>query len=172
MADFSVPESSVPESSVPQSSFTERDRGDIIDLYARYSHAYDGGDAAGYAALFAKDGSFDRGSGDAVTGREALAEMAQAAYTRSPSSLHIVSNVLINVRDDVGGDGRTAAAASPAVTGSAYVILLRVEPDQVALLAIGHYRDTFTRDADGWRFQSRRFEPRTGPALAGLPLLP
>lgn len=130
------------------------DRAELIDLYARYAWAYDQGNADGYAALFAKDGRFERpGAPDAV-GPEALAALVTGAQSRGTGYLHVTSNVLVQ--------GNAEGAS-----GRAYVVLLQVHPDAVRLLAAGHYVDSFVQTGDGWRIAHRRFEPLTGAAVAG-----
>lgn len=137
---------------LPRMSTT--DRLDLLELYARYAWAYDGGHAEEYAALFTPDGRFERPGAEPVCGRGDLAGLVTAAQGRGSGYTHVTSNVVV-------------AATSDGASGRAYVVLLRIEPGAVSLLAAGRYHDEFVRMPDGWRISTRRFEPATGPELAG-----
>jgi hypothetical protein len=54
------------------------DRLDIMELFARYSWAYDCSDAAAYSATFAPDGVLEAFGGEAARGREAIATFVAA----------------------------------------------------------------------------------------------
>jgi len=130
---------------------------ELMDLYARYSRAFDDGDAESVARLFTEDGSFTREGAPPVRGRAALVEMARAAATRAPGNRHIVSGALVEPSD--GG-----------ATGTAYVLVLNVRADAVSLVAMGRYHDQFVLEDGSWRIRSRHFVPFTGPGLAGTVL--
>ncbi len=129
----------------------------VRDLYARYSFAYDQGNADEYADLFTEDGVFEVVGGPQVQGREALAGMVTAAAARPARTLHMVSNVLVTVVGD-------------SATGQAYVQLLAVADGALRVVTVGTYDDTFVRTATGWQLSRRRFQPAVGPDPHGVPV--
>lgn len=79
---------------------TVEDRLAILDLFARQSHCIDGGDAAGWAATYAIEGSFHSPTYKlTATGRVALQEFAASsnagARSRGEQFRHHVSAVLL-----------------------------------------------------------------------------
>lgn len=79
---------------------TVEDRLAILDMFARQSHAIDGGDAAGWAATYALDGSFHSPTYQlTATGRPALTEFADnsnsGAKARGEQFRHHVSAVML-----------------------------------------------------------------------------
>lgn len=115
---------------------------EIIDLYARYSYAFDEGDGEAVARLFTVDGKFDRAGTDPVVGRESLAAFVNAAAGRGMR--HIVSNILVEPTDS-------------GARGQAYVLVLLVGGSEPA--AFGRYDDEFVHTPEGWRIRVRRFTP-------------
>lgn len=129
----------------------------VRDLYARYSFAYDQGNADEYAALFTEDGVFEVVGGPEVQGRDALAGMVAAAAARPARTLHMVSNILVTVTGD-------------SATGKAYVQLLALAEGALRVVTVGTYDDTFVRTSAGWLLSRRRFEPAVGPDPEGVPV--
>jgi uncharacterized protein (TIGR02246 family) len=127
-------------------SFDVVDRLAIEDLYARYSHAYDAGDAEQVVALFTDDGEFMRAGAPPVRGRAALSEMVAASAARALRTRHLVMSVLITPERD----GDTA-------TGTAFVQVVRPGGDSIQVLALGRYEDLFVREGRRWLIRSRRF---------------
>src|SRR5688572_369185 len=80
--------SSLPAQQAGGPRLTTQDCLDIQQLYARYTHAIDGGDAEGYAALFTPDGSFTTN-----VGRDAL--IAFIRNRNGANTRHLNSNLLI-----------------------------------------------------------------------------
>lgn len=79
---------------------TVEDRLAILDLFARQSHCIDGGDAAGWAATYAPDGSFHSPTYKlTATGRAALTDFAEnsnsGAKARGEQFRHHVSAVML-----------------------------------------------------------------------------
>lgn len=134
-----------------------QDRLELLELGARYAHAYDSGRSLDYAALFEPDGQFQRDSTEPIIGARALAEMVEAAQQRAQGYLHITCNPVLE-------------PSATGATGTSYVVLLRVDGSSLHVLAAGVYEDEYTRSDEGWRFQARRFRSRSDPAVAG-PLL-
>lgn len=123
-------------------SLTTQDYVDIGQLYARYNHAIDDGDAEGYAALFTPDGSFNNNNGhDALV---AFIKNRNGANLR-----HWNTNLVIT---------GTPEGAS----GSVYLMFLNVGVDPPVVTGAGKYEDTLVRTPQGWRFK-KRVNRREGP---------
>jgi 3-phenylpropionate/cinnamic acid dioxygenase small subunit len=121
------------------------DRVEILDLYARYCHAVDLGDAEGWAATFTEDATFDSPAG-ALAGREALAGFVRATVERRTfQTRHLPSNIVLDATEE-GAAGR------------AYFAIYRCSGPEAKpeILATGMYEDTLVRTPEGWRFKSRR----------------
>lgn len=129
----------------------------ILDLYARYTHAIDEGDAEAVGSLFTKDGSFSREGAEPVRGRAAVVEMARAAAGRGPGNRHIITGTLVEPARD-------------GAIGTSYVLVVNAGTEALTLVAMGRYRDEFVLEDGSWRIRSRHFTPFTGPALAGADL--
>lgn len=112
----------------------------IQQLYARYNHAIDFGDADGWAACFTEDGVFSA-PGTEVAGRESLRTFAADFSTRMRAR-HWTNNLLID------GDGDVAR-------GRCYLALLRLGEEGVRIAATGRYEDELVRAGEGWRFRRR-----------------
>lgn len=122
------------------------DRLDIQELLARYNHAIDSGDAAGWAATFAAGGTFTS-SGRTHTGTQALQAFAADFATRLPGSRHWNNNVVIE------GDGDQA-------TTRCYLQLLKTGGSEPAtLVTTAKYEDSLRRVNGAWRFASRTVVP-------------
>lgn len=127
---------------------TTQDYIDIQQLYARYTHAIDGGDAEGYAALFTSDGSFNTNVGhDALV---TFIKNRNGANTR-----HMNVNLVITP---------TAAGAK----GSIYNFFLDVGQNPPVMTGFSRYEDTLVKTANGWRFKTR-VNRREGPAATTAP---
>ena len=79
---------------------TVEDRVAILDMFARQSHCIDGGDAAGWAATYAVEGSFHSPTYKlTATGRAALTEFAEnsnaGARSRGEQFRHHVSAIML-----------------------------------------------------------------------------
>lgn len=129
------------------------DHQELVELYARYTHAFDENRADKLAALFTDDGEFLRPGAPPVRGTEALAAMVRTSAARGTGNRHLISAVVVDVSPD------TAA-------GHAYVQVVSVADEGVRHVAFGRYDDTFARDGGRWRIRSRRFTPFT-PGSAG-----
>lgn len=127
-------------------SLTSQDYIDIQQLYARYNHTLDSGDAEGYAALFTPDGSFNNN-----VGHDALVQFVK---NRTAGDLrHWNTNLLITPTPD-GADG------------TVYLMFLNVStrPPTLANNA-AKYTDSMVKTPQGWRFKKRQTRPE-GPAAA------
>jgi ketosteroid isomerase-like protein len=118
------------------------DRLDITQLYARYNHAIDSGDAAGWAACFLPDGTFSSPATGRVAGTAALEGFA-ANFAKNVRARHWTNNLLIE-------------PAPGGATGKCYLMMLRLEAGKPPSPgATGVYTDSIVKTADGWKFKSR-----------------
>jgi len=121
----------------------------ILRLMNEYCFAVDRGDFDGFAALFSK-GRFEieGDPGGAMAGAEAVRAMLDhvTLYDGQPLCKHVMTNVQIDV--DTSGD---------TATGQCYLTVYQSVPPDFPLQPIfmGHYRDCFSRDRDGWHFTHR-----------------
>lgn len=127
---------------------TTQDYIDIQQLYARYTHAIDGGDAEGYAALFTPDGSFNNN-----VGRDAL--IAFIKNRNGANTRHMNVNLVITA---------TPAGAK----GAVYNFFLDIGQNPPAITGFSRYEDTLVKTPDGWRFKTR-VNRREGAAAAATP---
>jgi ketosteroid isomerase-like protein len=124
-------------------------RGSIANLVYSLAEAIDEGDLARVEALFA-DATFTLAGREPRVGGAAFREVIAKGmrfYDGSPRTLHVVTNLAI----DVAADGATASS-------HAYITVLQAVPPDFPLQAVmaGRYRDAFRRDGDGrWHFTSR-----------------
>ena len=122
-------------------ALTAEDHAEIQQLYARYAHTIDSGDAAGWADTFTPDGVFANSRG-----RDGLMEFANnfhksnGGYTR-----HWNTQILIMP---------TAEGA----TGSCYLLLYNTRTRPPTVIASAIYRDVLVKTSDGWRFTQRAAE--------------
>ena len=128
-------------------------RRDIVAACERlsldYSHFADAGRTDAWAALFAADAELHL-FGQVHRGREEIQAVSGASGN---ASLHVVSNIRIDVLSEDDAEGTAYVAAyvkakdSPGTSST------------VAPIAVGVYRDVYRLTADGWRFAKRAFEP-------------
>jgi hypothetical protein len=123
---------------VAQGTLSADDHAAITQLYARYNHAIDLGDAQGWAAAFVEDGTFGR-----TRGRAALVAFAANWYERYEGySRHWAGEIVLTP---------TAGGA----TGAAYLVLWDMRTSPPSIVLTGIYADQLVRTPHGWRFQSR-----------------
>jgi hypothetical protein len=127
----------------------------VTELYGRYSHAFDSGQAQACAELFTADATFTTYGRPPIIGRVALQEFFTHAAARSRGMRHFVSNIVLG------------PLPPDRVIGSAYVLALRVDGDTLRLASLGGYRDEFVC-ADGiWLIGSRYLTPAIPDVLSG-----
>lgn len=129
-------------------ALTSQDHDEIRQLYARYAHTIDTGDAEGWADVFTADGVFAN-----ARGRAALVEFVNAVYRANQEigrqSRHWNNQILIEP---------TAEGA----VGSCYLVLYNTGVTPPVVRLTGVYRDVLVKTSDGWRFKERVVE-RDGP---------
>lgn len=114
----------------------------IQELYARYNHAIDFGDAEAWAGCFTADGVFEATPVEQpLAGRDALAEFARN-YSQNVRGRHWTNNLVLEEAD--GG-----------VRGTCYLILFRLGDEGAVPMVTGVYRDEIAKEADGWKFKRR-----------------
>lgn len=119
---------------------------EIKALRSRYAYAanmIDGksGDLKAFAALFAKDGTFDVGMGIA-TGPAEIEAMMKSLTTQWKCAMHYMLNALV----DVDGD------RARGMFSGLFAFTSEKNPAPIWLSNI--YTDTYVRTSAGWRFQS------------------
>ncbi|MGE3073404.1 MAG: nuclear transport factor 2 family protein [Dehalococcoidia bacterium] len=116
----------------------------IQQLYAKYNHAIDSGNGAGWAATFSPDGVFSSATGT-FTGTEQLSGFASAFGSRMKAR-HWTNNLVVE------GDSGKA-------TGTCYLALYRLTPGEqppASVLTTAIYNDELAKGQDGaWRFTKR-----------------
>ena len=119
----------------------------IRNLYSRYAHTLDGGDAAGFADCFTEDAGFHPNTGPfqpdrgRFSGREAIASFVGATGENRPR--HLVLNLWIDVRSED--------------TAHATALFMLMDTTTGDLRALGEYSDDLQRGHDGaWRFSEKR----------------
>ncbi len=142
------------------STLEPRDHAEITDLYARYNHASDAGDAEAYADCFTAAGIL-RVRGLAVR---------DGRMARDPAGEFAVSGraeLIAFKRRDAGGRGGRyrrhwngslwlARVDEATVRGRCYLHAYDGEPGALPVLAqTGVYEDTVVRDGGAWRFALR-----------------
>lgn len=138
------------------------DREEIRDLLTSYADCLDRKDFAGYAQLFARDGTLVAQLGEA-TGPAAIQALLEANLSGTPTaaSTRVAFHMLANPVIQVDGDSATSRVLWAYVTHDAEGLPL--------ILQVGHYDDELTREDGSWRFRQRRisrdmgFSPRDRP---------
>ncbi|MCZ2109912.1 MAG: nuclear transport factor 2 family protein [Dehalococcoidia bacterium] len=113
----------------------------ITQLYARYNHAIDSGNGAGWAATFTPDGTFSSASGT-FTGTEQLTAFA-TGFSQRLKARHWTNNLVIDGAENGGA------------TGSCYLMLLALQEGKANILTTAIYKDQLVKAGDTWKFASR-----------------
>jgi len=138
------------------------DRLAIQDLMARYAWALDTGDVEGFVSCFTADAVvleevFE--DPDRWEGQEGIRHLAEH-YRQSagfPGRQHHISQLLIE-------------GAAPECTARSYAFVTECHGEPPYTLRFtGYYEDRVRREADGWRFVSRRIRLWDGPVLQRFP---
>src|SRR5258705_2466857 len=129
---------------------------EIQQLYARYSHTIDSGDAKGWADTFTEDGVW-RSDTTCYRGSEQLAAFAETSRNLLGGYRHVQTNMLLS-------------PTAEGVEGSAYLLFLQPDPGRNAPTIINSaiYRDTLARTPAGWRFAIRELVVDALPSCPAL----
>lgn len=119
----------------------------LQNLYTRYNHCADGGDAEGWAACFTPDGVIRLvGRNIDVQGSAGLIEFQIQSQARRGTRLrrHWHGSLLLEL------------AAPDTVQGRCYFQAFEGEPGDMPILTdCGIYEDRIVHTPDGWRFAER-----------------
>lgn len=124
---------------------TTDDRNAIAALVYAYAERIDAGELDGVAALLAHAVWRSSSRPDGIRGVDAIRAVYADTllYDGRPCTQHVVTNLVIDVRDDV------------ATARSRYTVF-QARPDfPLQAIVAGRYHDAFERHADGWRFTAR-----------------
>jgi len=129
-------------------SLTADDYTEIQQLYARYNHAIDSGDAEGWAATFVPDGTFNT-----FTGHDALVGFIHNwhDHLNGANRRHWNSNLLIT-------------GTPEGANGSVYLLLIDVSTHPPSIATAAKYDDQLVKTPQGWRFKKRATKA-DGPAV-------
>ena len=121
---------------------------EIQQLYARYNHLIDSGDAEGWANTFTPDGVFNNAS----RGHDALVQFVRDWRDRrnGKNLRHWNSNLVVTPTAD-------------GAAGSIYMFLLDVAKQPPQPTAAYLYDDVLVRTPAGWRFKSRTLHREDHP---------
>ena len=129
-------------------TLTSQDHDEIRQLYARYAHTIDTGNAEGWAETFTADGVFAN-----AHGRAALVQFVRTVYEQNQElgrqSRHWNNQILIEPTAD-------------GAAGSCYLVLYNTAVTPPAIRLTGVYKDVLIKTPNGWRFKERVVE-RDGP---------
>ncbi|MFC8796755.1 nuclear transport factor 2 family protein [Promicromonospora sp. NPDC057138] len=127
------------------------DRLAVQEAIARYAHAFDTGDVAGFVDVFTEDGIFeavlvDQPDQRAVfQGHAELRRFAEATMREDVHVLHHLAGVMFD------------STAVEAPTSRATVLVTKQLPDGPAISTHGTYLDRWRRTSGGWRLAHRRY---------------
>jgi ketosteroid isomerase-like protein len=126
--------------SAQAAELTTQDYVEIQQLYARYNHAIDSGDAEGWADTFTPDGVFNQ----RYKGRDGLLDFMKQWTTKmnGANRRHWNSNLLIT-------------PSAEGASGKVMLMLLEVGTKSPSILMTGQYSDVLVKTANGWRFKTR-----------------
>ena len=129
---------------MPQKLTTE-DRLEIQELYAKYCHGLDKGDAELFMSTWTDDGEFTGGRGPGrandprtpLKGREGLIRMGSNGGTR-----HFNTNLILTPTAD-------------GAKGSVYLMLYTARTNPPSFVETAIYDDTLVKTPQGWKFKKR-----------------
>ncbi len=126
---------------------TSDDLAQIQHLIAKYAHAWDGGDPAGWSETFTEDGEFTL-QGKSYRGRDALQAFCRSRTTDRSSFRplvlqHWANNVVVEIDGDEG-EGKAM-----------FLMIKRAESGAGEIVFMGKSRDRYRRVDGRWKFVSR-----------------
>lgn len=124
------------------------DEKDIREIVVKYGEYLDARDYAGYASLFASDGTWTGGFGSA-TGPEAIEAMLTENLGAPEEGFINKDNFHLNTTIVVDVDGDTATARSR------YMFFTKSEDDSPYPLLAGRYFDDYVRENGEWKIMGR-----------------
>ena len=123
------------------------DKQAIHDLLIAYGRALDRLDTKAYSELFAADGEWSGGIGQARTPagiKKMLDDIFGQSTLRLASPRHVISNMVIEVQGDTGR------------ASSQWMWLVGDKEQNPTIMRAGSYHDELVREKGEWKFQRRR----------------
>ncbi len=124
------------------------DKEAIRELLLDYGRALDSRDTKAYSELFAEDGEWSGGVGQAKTPAGIKKMLDDLFANASGGGFSKPHHVMANMNIDVQGDTATANSRWIWIVGDA-------DGGPKAMRA-GYYEDLLVRENDGWKFKKRR----------------
>ena len=131
--------------SASSGALTAQDYADIQQLYWRYNHGADFGDAELSASAFTDDAVFKIRAGQEAVGRDEIVAFMSGSFAGKVGDIgrrHWNSSWRITPSAE-GAQGRT------------YWLVLDVSTGEATHSSTGYYDDVFVKTSDGWRIKSR-----------------
>ncbi len=123
------------------------DKEAIRELLLAYGRTLDGRDTKGYSELFAADGEWSGGVGQARTPagiKKMLDDLFAGGTSRFANAYHLMANM------DIAVNGDTASARSR------WIWIAGNAEGAPEILRSGYYDDLLVRENGGWKFQKRK----------------
>lgn len=122
-----------------------------VRLQTQYCVCADCCDIEGFVSLFTEDASIKVPEHPAFVGRAAIRASMQALAATGVTMRHIMTNSLVDVRDNNNATGLCYLIAYGSTAPADASGWRPMETPGT----VGHYEDEFRRTSDGWRFASR-----------------
>jgi len=133
-----------------------QDREAVRQVFVDYARFLDGGDYAGYASLFARDGKFGDAVGSAAIADHMAAYGARVEDARAKGIFKTAIHVMNNHDIEIDGDTAKAEVIWSYIT---------IDPDQVpTVLQMGRYNDDLVREDGVWKIANHRISRIMGRA--------
>jgi len=123
------------------------DKEAIRDLLIAYGRALDSRDTQAYSELFAAEGEWSGGIGQAKT-PAGIKKMLDDVFAKSTGQLVKPHHIMANMAIEVDGDTATAS--------SRWMWILGDENASPIMMRAGYYEDSLVRENGEWKFQKRR----------------
>lgn len=116
---------------------TPQDYMEIQQLYAKYYHSWDSGDAEGYVSVFTPDGTFNQ-----AKGHDALRAIIVDGPAKGTPLRHWQSNLLL-------------AASPEGIRAKVYVIQFDIRARPIAAASYSRYDDLLVKRGGKWLFKEK-----------------
>ena len=132
--------------SAASDGLTAQDYADIQQLYWRYNHGADFGDADLFVSAFTDDAFVKSSNGQEYVGKKEIDGFISGSLARMPAG-------------DTGrrhwNNGWRITPSAEGARGRTYWLLLDVGTGQPTNDRSGYYEDVYVKTSDGWRIKSR-----------------
>lgn len=122
----------------------------ITRLLLAYAEHLDAGDFASVGALFDHATYRTAGTDYALTGATEVRSTQEAVvrlYDGVPRTHHNITNITVDADTDEGGESATSRCY--------FTVIQAIPDDEIRIIAIGRYHDTFEKVDGVWRFSER-----------------